>query len=82
MITSKVTVNGVQYDNIETMPPDVRAIYDQALATVAKGGGSLVKTNEVKFSFELKLPEGSSRLAMTLLICAAAGLAFWFWKLR
>jgi hypothetical protein len=39
----KITVNGVSYDSVEAMPPDVRGIYEQALAkagTIARSTGT------------------------------------------
>ena len=31
-MTTKITVNGIAYDSVEAMPPDVRRTYEQALA--------------------------------------------------
>jgi hypothetical protein len=38
---SKITVNGVDYDSVESMPPEVKKIYDESLAatTEANRGG-------------------------------------------
>jgi hypothetical protein len=31
-MATKITVNGVSYDNVEAMPPDVKRLYDETLA--------------------------------------------------
>ena len=33
-MSTKITVNGVAYDGVDHMPPDVRKVYDEALAQV------------------------------------------------
>jgi hypothetical protein len=33
-VVAKITVNGVTYDSIHDMPPDVRLVYDQTLANL------------------------------------------------
>lgn len=46
MSINKITINGQKYDSPETMPPDVRRLYDEAMRTVGPslasglGGGS------------------------------------------
>jgi len=37
----KITVNGVEYDSVEAMPPDVRKIYDASMTTARRGLGGL-----------------------------------------
>lgn len=33
-MAARITVNGVTYENVDAMPPDVRQLYDQSLANV------------------------------------------------
>lgn len=49
MGTSKITVNGQQYDSPDAMPPDVRRIYDEAMRAVgpALAGGQTSDSTQV-----------------------------------
>jgi len=40
-MAGKVTVNGVDYDDIEAMPPDVRKVYEEAIARVPSLAGGV-----------------------------------------
>jgi len=35
-ITRKITVNGKEYHSLDELPPDIRALYDQAMASKDK----------------------------------------------
>ena len=35
-VTRKIVVNGKEYHSVEELPPDVRALYDQAMASANK----------------------------------------------
>ena len=35
-VTRKITVNGKEYHSLDELPPDVRALYDQAMASGKK----------------------------------------------
>ena len=48
-MSTKITINGQQYDSPEQMPPDVRQAYEQAMEKV-KAGGSGVKIDTVRFA--------------------------------
>jgi len=37
----EIVVNGKKYDSVAAMPPDVRRVYEQALARVAPGGAAV-----------------------------------------
>jgi hypothetical protein len=51
-MTTKITVNEKVYDSVEAMPPDVRAIYEQAMRT-ASAAGPAVKHSEIKVMFQM-----------------------------
>jgi hypothetical protein len=60
-MSTRITVNGVTYDDVEAMPADVRRQYEQALARfralsqggVASSSDPTVKKNEIHVSFQL-----------------------------
>ena len=62
-MATKIKVNGVEYDSVDAMPPDVRQVYDRILEQFPKlSDGAVaptVKTNEIKMTFELKGPHFS-----------------------
>lgn len=35
-IKRKITVNGKEYSSVDELPPDIRALYDQAMASSGK----------------------------------------------
>ena len=51
-MTTKITVNEKVYDSVDAMPPDVRAIYEQAMRTASEAGPS-VKHSEIKVMFQM-----------------------------
>jgi len=61
-MSTRITINGQEYDSPEQMPPDVRQLYEQAMAR-AKAGGPGVKVDTVRFNptftFRIGAPPGS-----------------------
>ncbi len=51
-MSEKIVINGKEYTRVEDMPPDVRALYDQALTTL-EGRGS--PNAAVKITTHVKL---------------------------
>ncbi len=50
-MTTRITVNGVAYDRVDDMPPDVRRVYDETMAKLPGllgGGGSLPQVTHRK----------------------------------
>jgi hypothetical protein len=41
-VSLKIVFNGAEYDSVETMPPDVRAQYNEVLESLKKTGGDEV----------------------------------------
>jgi hypothetical protein len=50
-MTTKITVNEKVYDSVDAMPPDVRAVYEQAMHAASETGPS-VKHSEIKVMFQ------------------------------
>ena len=51
-MSTKITVNEKVYDSIDEMPPDVRAIYEQAMRA-ASTAGPVVRQSEIKVMFQM-----------------------------
>lgn len=49
-VTPRIVVNGKTYESPEQMPPDVRAIYDKAMAQEAAHPGTIKRTGKVTFN--------------------------------
>lgn len=47
-MSQRIVVNGVQYDSLEAMPPDVRRQYERALAAIKDLGEGGEKTKTVQ----------------------------------
>lgn len=60
LIMVKLTVNGVTYENVDAMPPDVRQAYDESMRRVGAGAPTVTK-NELKLSFQFTGPGFSFR---------------------
>ena len=54
-MATRITVNEKVYDNVDAMPPDVRAIYEQAMRA-ASTAGPVVKHSEIKVTFQMGGP--------------------------
>ena len=54
-IRKRFIVNGKEYDDESAMPTDVRRVYDEAMRA-ANTGGSNVKRNDLKISFQVTGP--------------------------
>jgi hypothetical protein len=59
-VVRKYVVNGETYDSLEAMPPDVRA-QCESMMEKAKAGPTVVRTNEIKLSFQVTGPGLSFR---------------------
>lgn len=51
-MSTKITVNEKVYDSVDAMPPDVRAIYEQAMRTASEEGPP-VRHSEIKVMFQM-----------------------------
>jgi len=60
-MATKITVNEKVYDSIDAMPPDVRAIYEQAMRA-AGAAGPVVRHSEIKVSFQMNGPHFKFRV--------------------
>lgn len=56
-VHSTFMVNGKSYQGLESMPPDVRQAYEQAMRA-AEAGAPGVSRNEIKMSFQITGPGG------------------------
>jgi hypothetical protein len=54
-IRKRFVVNGQEYDDESSMPPDVRRVYDDAIRAAASGA-TTVKRNDLKVSFQITGP--------------------------
>ena len=61
VVRKMIVVNGVQYDDERTMPPDVREIYERGIRFAAMAGPSAQKAS-IQVSFQLKGPNVDFRL--------------------
>jgi hypothetical protein len=52
---AKLTLNGITYESVNDMPPEVRQIHEAAMRRVSAAGPSVTK-NELKLSFQLSGP--------------------------
>jgi len=60
-VRKQFVVNGVTYDDVEKMPPNVRQAYELAMRT-ASAAGTPIKENEIKVSFQMNGPHVQFRL--------------------
>lgn len=60
-MATKITVNEKVYDSVDAMPPDVRAIYEQAMRA-ASTAGPVVKHSEIKVTFQMGGPHFKFRV--------------------
>lgn len=49
-VTPRIVVNGKAYENPEQMPPDVRAIYDKAMAQETANPGTIKRTGKITYN--------------------------------
>ena len=61
VVRKTIVVNGVQYDDEQTMPPDVRDVYERSMQFAAMAGPSAHK-HSIQLSFHLKGPNVDFRL--------------------
>jgi hypothetical protein len=61
VVKKTIVVNGVQYDDEQTMPPDVRDVYERSMQFAAMAGPSAHK-HSIQLSFHLKGPNVDFRL--------------------
>ena len=54
-VNQRFVVNGVEYQDLASMPADARQVYDQAMQAM-KAGGSNVKKTEIKIGFQVSGP--------------------------
>ena len=60
-MATKITVNEKVYDSVDAMPPDVRAMYEQAMRAMGAARPA-VHHSEVKLSFQMNGPHFKFRL--------------------
>ena len=65
VVRKTIVVNGVQYDDERTMPPDVREVYERGMRFAAMAGPSAQKAS-IQVSFQLKGPHVDFRLGREL----------------
>jgi hypothetical protein len=68
-VRKRFVVNGTSYDDVNTMPPDVRQMYELAMGAVGTGGANVTR-NEIKLSFQLNGPK--LRFGKSLLLPTAS----------
>ena len=54
-VRKQIIVNGTTYDDVATMPPDVRELYERAMRAISTGEPAVTK-HEINLSFHLDGP--------------------------
>ena len=72
-VTRKIVVNGKEYHSVDELPPDVRALYDQAMASPDKK----VTVKKVTINGVEVVKTHTSRTTIAIIVLAVlAGIAF------
>ena len=73
IVTRKIVVNGKEYHSIDELPPDVRALYDQAMASADKK----ITVKKVTINGVEVVKTQTSRTTVAIIALAVlAGIAF------
>lgn len=72
-VTKKIVVNGQEYHSIDELPPDVRALYDQAMASPDKR--VTVKRITVN-GVDVARTQTSGTTIAVIVLAVIAGIAF------
>jgi TRAP-type mannitol/chloroaromatic compound transport system substrate-binding protein len=72
-VTRKIVVNGKEYHSLDELPPDIRALYDQAMASADKK----VTVKKVTINgVEVVKTQTSTTTIAIIVLAALAGIVF------
>jgi TRAP-type mannitol/chloroaromatic compound transport system substrate-binding protein len=72
-VTRKIVVNGKEYHSVDELPPDVRALYDKAMASADKK----VTVNRITINGVDVVKTQTSKTTVAIIVLAVlAGIAF------